>query len=254
MRIMKSNRLFAVMALVLTTFTSSMAQEDADSILVRENKHVSKFQHWGACVDGSVLFSNGYDGTSMLGWGMQCIYRLNTNFSVGLGARLYYQPSYHTVWGDSNYHYEFDKETDDDGESTWRRQFDLVASASYILPVIRHGGVVLGGTAIVSPIPLEAYEVRRYPRFANGNTNYSVYNYESKSSYDAFQPGVFAETGIYYDIKEAGGSSRISLTYGVGAFDMFKGSRHATVFNQRLRDILPKQSLYHSLTLRVTAF
>ena len=42
--------------------------------------------------------------------------------------------------------------------------------------------------------------------------------------------------------------------YGVGTFDPFMGSRHSTVFDQKLRDHLPERELYHSLTLRLTVF
>jgi hypothetical protein len=77
---------------------------------------------------------------------------------------------------------------------------------------------------------------------------------ERKHVYDAFQPGLFAEAGIYYDVKEYGTKYRFTLMYGVGTFDPFMGSRHSAVFNQKLRDHLPERELYHSLTLRLTVF
>lgn len=257
MKIMKSGKFVLAIALLLSCFASLKAQESADSISVAEAKPKASFLRWGCGVEGSVLF-NDYSSESVMTWGLHAYYRLNTNFSVGLGIRVMYWNGYERSWSDGGYCYTYLKETDDDGESNWRRQFDLVASASYILPVIKRGGIVLGGSAYICPIPIEHFKVSRYQLHESVSPSFdhlfSPKETKSKYVFDAFQPGLFAEAGIYYDLHEDGTKNRFSLTYGVGTFDMFRGSRHSTVFGQKLGRVLHERSLYHSLTLRLTVF
>lgn len=257
MKIMKSGKFVLAIALLLSCFTSLKAQESADSISVAEAKPKAPFLRWGCGVEGSVLF-NDYSSESVMTWGLHAYYRLNTNFSVGLGIRVMYWNGYERSWSDGGYCYTYLKETDDDGESNWRRQLDLVASASYILPVIKRGGIVLGGSAYICPIPIENFTVSRYQLHESVSPSFdhlfSPKETKSKYVFDAFQPGLFAEAGIYYDLHEDGTKNRFSLTYGVGTFDMFRGSRHSTVFGQKLGRVLHERSLYHSLTLRLTVF
>ena len=244
--------------LMLGGFVSAQAQDVTDSTEVKsEVEPKREFDRWGVCLDGSTMF-NGYSSQNMIGWGLQGCYRFNTNFNVGLGLRMLYWDGYTTGWYDGRYYYFYEKETDDDGKSNWRRQVDLVASATYILPVIKHGGIALGGTVLVSPIPFESFEFSRTPLDIYKESHYyplfMAKESERKHVYDAFQPGLFAEAGIYYDVKEYGTKYRFTLMYGVGTFDPFMGSRHSAVFNQKLRDHLPERELYHSLTLRLTVF
>lgn len=244
--------------LVLGGFVSALAQDVADSTEVKsEVKPKRELTRWGVSIDGAAMF-NGYSSQNMIGWGLQGCYRFNTNFNVGLGLRMLYWDGYTTGWYDGRYYYFYEKETDDDGKSNWRRQVDLVASATYILPVIKHGGIALGGAVLVSPIPFESFEFSRTPLDIYKESHYyplfMAKESERKHVYDAFQPGLFAEAGIYYDVKEYGTKYRFTLMYGVGTFDPFMGSRHSTVFNQKLRDHLPERELYHSLTLRLTVF
>ena len=256
---MKIKNLIMTPVLILGGFASAQAQDIEDiTELKSEVKPKNEMTRWGVCIDGATLF-NGYSSQTMVGWGLQGCYRFNTNFNVGLGLRMLYWDGYSESWHDERYYYTYEKETDDDGESNWRRQFDLVASATYILPVIKQAGIALGGTVLLSPIPSESFEVRRTP--INISNDYPYYyrftdatESKHKHVYDAFQPGLFAEAGIYYDVKEYGTKYRFTLMYGVGTFDPFMGSRHSTVFDQKLRDYLPERKLYHSLTLRLTVF
>ena len=245
------------MALTLGGMVSASAQEFVDSIIVEQKtKPKREFNRWGVSLEGTLL---GNSDMTSCGWGLQGCYRFNTNFHVGIGLRLLYWDEYSKYWHDDNYIYHFEKGTDDDGESKWRRQLDLTLSATYILPVIKRGGIALGGTVLVSPIPSESFDISRtlitgsdesshYYRFTDATES------KHKHVYDGFQPGLFAEAGIYYDINEYGTKYRFTLMYGVGTFDLFMGSRHSAVFNQKLRDHLPERELYHSLTLRLTVF
>ncbi len=245
-----------IIALTLSGIVNAIAQEYKDSTILQEQKAKPKREilRWGLSLEGSIQSSD----RSSFGWGLQCSYRFNTNFHAGLGVRVFYWDRYYHTWHDDNYVYQFEKATDDDGISNWRRQVDLVASATYILPVIKHGGIALGGTVLVSPIPFESFEFSRTPLDIYKESHYyplfMAKESERKHVYDAFQPGLFAEAGIYFDVKEYGTKYRFTLMYGVGTFDPFMGSRHSTVFNQKLRDHLPERELYHSLTLRLTVF
>ena len=244
------------MALTLGGMVSASAQEFVDSIIVEQKtKPKREFNRWGVSLEGTLL---GNSDMTSCGWGLQGCYRFNTNLHVGIGLRLLYWDEYSKYWHDDNYIYHFEKGTDDDGESNWRRQVDLVASATYILPVIKHGGIALGGTVLVSPIPFESFEFSRTPLDIYKESHYyplfMATESKHKHVYDGFQPGLFAEAGIYYDINEYGTKYRFTLMYGVGTFDPFMGSRHSAVFNQKLRDHLPERELYHSLTLRLTVF
>lgn len=254
---MKSGKFVLAIALLLSCFASLKAQESADSISVAEAKPKASFLRWGCGVEGSVLF-NDYSSESVMTWGLHAYYRLNTNFSVGLGIRVMYWNGYERSWSDGGYCYTYLKETDDDGESNWRRQLDLVASASYILPVIKRGGIVLGGSAYICPIPIENFTVSRYQLHEGVSPSFdhlfSPKETKSRCVFDAFQPGLFAEVGIYYDLHENGTKNRFSLTYGVGTFDMFRGSRHSTVFGQDIGKHVSSNRLYHLLTLRLTVF
>jgi hypothetical protein len=256
---MKIRNIIMTTVLMLGGFVSAQAQDVTDSTEVKsEVKPKREFDRWGVCLDGSTMF-NGFSTQTMIGWGLQGCYRFNTNFNVGLGLRMLYWEGCSESWHDNKYYYVFKKETDDDGKSSWRRQLDIVASATYILPVIKRGGIALGGTVLVSPIPSESFDISRtlitgsdesshYYRFTDATES------KHKHVYDGFQPGLFAEAGIYYDINEYGTKYRFTLMYGVGTFDLFRGSRNSTVFDQKLRDHLPERELYHSLTLRLTVF
>lgn len=248
-------RFCLLMALTLGGMVSASAQEFVDSIIVEQKtKPKREFNRWGVSLEGTLL---GNSDMTSCGWGLQGCYRFNTNFNVGIGLRLLYWDEYSKYWHDDNYIYHFEKGTDDDGESKWRRQLDLTLSATYILPVIKRGGIALGGTAIFSPIPLESFYISRTPRSAGSSYYYDYYGTaetKEKNVYDAFQPGLFAEAGLYYDINENGEKSRFTLMYGIGTFDMFMGSRHSKVFDQKLGDHLPSKKLCHSLTLRLTVF
>ena len=257
MKIRIIRRFCLLMALTLGGMVSASAQEFVDSIIVEQKtKPKREFNRWGVSLEGTLL---GNSDMTSCGWGLQGCYRFNTNFHVGIGLRLLYWDEYSKYWHDNKYYYVFKKETDDDGKSSWRRQLDIVASATYILPVIKRGGIALGGTVLVSPIPFESFDISRtlitgsdesshYYRFTDATES------KHKHVYDGFQPGLFAEAGIYYDINEYGTKYRFTLMYGVGTFDPFMGSRHSAVFNQKLRDHLPERELYHSLTLRLTVF
>ena len=257
--IMKTKNIIMAIVLMFGGIITATAQDIADSTEVKtEVKPKHKLTKWGVGIDGSTMF-NGYSGQTMVGWGLQCCYRFNTNFNVGLGLRMLYWDGYSESWNDERFLYTYEKATDDDGESNWRRQLDLVASATYILPVIKQAGIALGGTVLLSPIPYESFEIRRTP--INFYDEYPYYHHfanatESKRKhvYDAFQPGLFAEAGLYYDINENGEKSRFTLMYGIGTFDLFMGSRQSNVFDQKLGDHLPSKKLYHSLTLRLSVF
>ena len=255
MKIGITKRFCLLMALTLGGMVSASAQEFVDSIIVEQKtKPKREFNRWGVSLEGTLL---GNSDMTSCGWGLQGCYRFNTNFNVGIGLRLLYWDEYSKYWHDDNYIYHFEKVTDDDGESKWRRQLDLTLSATYILPVIKRGGIALGGTAIFSPIPLESFYISRTPRSAGSSYYYDYYGTaetKEKNVYDAFQPGLFAEAGLYYDINENGEKSRFTLMYGIGTFDMFMGSRHSKVFDQKLGDHLPSKKLCHSLTLRLTVF
>ena len=257
MKIRIIRRFCLLMALTLGGMVSASAQEFVDSIIVEQKtktKPKREFNRWGVSLEGTLL---GNSDMTSCGWGLQGCYRFNTNFHVGIGLRLLYWDEYSKYWHDDNYIYHFEKGTDDDGESKWRRQLDLTLSATYILPVIKRGGIALGGTAIFSPIPLESFYISRTPRSAGSSYYYDYYGTaetKKKNVYDAFQPGLFAEAGLYYDINENGEKSRFTLMYGIGTFDMFMGSRHSKVFDQKMGDHLPSKSLYHTLTLRLTVF
>lgn len=256
---MKTKNIIMTIVLLLGGIMTATAQDFTDSTEESEVKvkPKRKLTRWGACIDGSVLF-NGYSSQTMVGWGLQGCYRFNTNFNVGLGFRMLYWDGYSESWHDQGYHYTYEKGTDDDGESNWRRQFDLVASATYILPIIKRAGIAIGGTVMLSPIPYEQFEVSRTPITFYDDSYYHQFSEATESKnkhvYDAFQPGLFAEAGLYYDINENGEKSRFTLMYGIGTFDMFMGSRHSKVFDQKMGDHLPSKSLYHTLTLRLTVF
>ena len=269
MKIGITKRFCLLTALTLCGIASASAQDMADNIetdstvleskieYVSEQKPKREITRWGVCIEGSIM---GNSDMTSCGWGLQGSYRFNTNFNVGLGLRLLYWEGFSEYWYDNNYSYIFAKETDDDGESSWRRQLDLTLSATYILPIIKRCGIALGGTVTLSPIPLESFSITRIPRSVYDNPYrvhdnfYGTSETKHKHVYDAFQPGLFAEAGIYYDINEYGTKYRFTLMYGVGTFDPFMGSRHSTVFDQKLRDHLPERELYHSLTLRLTVF
>ena len=255
MKIGITKKFCLLMALTQGGMVSALAQEFVDSIIVEQKtKPKREFNRWGASLEGALL---GNSDMTSCGWGLQGCYRFNSNFHVGLGLRLLYWDKYSEYWHDDNYSYHFEKETDDDGESHWRRQLDLTLSATYILPVIKRCGIVFGGTALFSPIPLESFYVSRTSRSAGSRYYYDYYGVtetKEKLVYDAFQPGLFAEAGLYYDINENGEKCRFTLMYSIGTFDPFMGSRHSTVFDQKLRDHLPERELYHSLTLRLTVF
>lgn len=271
MKISITKRFCLLMALTLGTMLSASAQETEDSIwidsvaleskidIVPEGKHKLKLQRWGVCIEGSFLH-NGYTNYDVVDWGIQGCYRFNTNFSVGVGLLLMYAQEYSTYWQEGNYSYHYAKDLDED--SHFRKQVDIVLSASYILPVLKRSGIVLGGATTFCPVPLESFDVSRTPLYSSNNSNpmdaflFRERNKEikSKSVYDAFQPGVFAETGIYHDLNEYGIKYRLSITYGIGLFDMFRGSRHTKVFDQKLKDYLPDERPYHRVTLRLTIF
>ena len=255
---MNTRRIIVILALILSGIANAIAQEDMDnSIKVQKAKPKREFHRWGACIEGSIM---GNSDMTSCGWGLQGSYRFNTNLNVGLGLRLLYWEEFSEYWHDDNYVYHFEKETDDDGDSHWRRQLDLTLSATYILPIIKRGGIALGGTAILSPIPLESFSVTRTPRNVYDNPlavfddYYGTKETKDKYVYDAFQPGLFAEAGLYYDINENGAKNRFTLMYGIGTFDMFMGSRHSKVFDQKLGDYLPSRKICHSLTLRLSVF
>lgn len=258
-------------AFTLCGMVSASAQEMVDNIVtdstaleskiesVPEEKHKREFHRWGACIEGSYLH-NGYIDYDVVDWGIQGCYRFNTNFSVGFGLLLMYAQEYSTYWQDGNYSYRYAKDLDED--SHFRKQVDIVLSASYILPVLKRSGIMLGGATTFCPVPLESFDVSRTPLYSSSNSNpmdeflFKKNNKEikSKSVYDAFQPGVFAEAGIYHDFNEYGMKYRLSLTYGIGLFDMFRGSRHTKVFDQKLKDYLPEERPYNRVTLRLTIF
>ena len=255
---MNTRRFILIIALTLSGIVNAIAQEDMDNI-IEESKAKPKreFHRWGAALEGSILSSN----MTSIGWGLQGCYRFNTNFNVGLGFRMLYGDEYNEYWNDDNYIYHFEKETDDDGESTWRRQLDLTLSASYILPIIKRGGIALGGTVLLSPIPFESFTISRTPRrYADDNPYYVHHDHygttetKDKYVYDAFQPGLLAEAGLYYDLNENGEKCRFTLMYGIGTFDSFMGSRRSKVFDQKIGDYLPSKKLCHTLTLRMTVF
>ena len=262
-----TKRFCLITAFTLCGMTSASAQEMVDNIVtdsnvldskiesVSEEKPKRKLTKWGACIEGSIM---GNSDMPSFGWGLQGCYRFNTNFNVGLGFRVLYWDGYSESWHDNGYLYTYEKETDDNGESSWRRQYDLTLSATYILPIIKRAGIALGGTVLLSPIPYEQFEVSRTPITFYDDSYHHHFSEATESKnkyvYDAFQPGLFAEVGLYYDINENGEKSRFTLMYGIGTFDMFMGSRHSKVFDQKLGDHLPSKKLCHSLTLRLSVF
>ncbi len=256
---MNTRRLILIIALTLSGIVNAIAQEYKDSTIIQEQKTKPKREilRWGLSLEGSIQSSD----RSSFGWGLQCSYRFNTNFHAGLGVRVFYWDRYYHTWHDDNYVYQFEKATDDDGKSNWRRQIDLALSATYILPVIKRGGIAFGGTAIFSPIPIETFEISRTPRSIADNNPLAIHDQRSgitetkvKHVYDAFQPGLFAEAGIYYDLNQMGEKCRLTLMYGIGTFDSFMGSRHSKVFDQKLNDHLPSKELCHTITLRMSVF
>ena len=269
MKIGKTKRFCLLTAFTLCGIVSASAQEMVDNIVtestvleskiesVSEEKPKREITRWGVCLEGSIM---GNSDMTSCGWGLQGSYRFNTNFNVGLGLRLLYWEGFGEYWCDDYYSYIFEKETDDDGESNWRRQLDLTLSATYILPIIKRGGIALGGTVILSPIPLESFSLTKKPRsvydkpYLLDDNRYGTSETKYKHVYDAFQPGLFAEAGLYYDINENGEKCRFTLMYGIGTFDMFMGSRRSNVFDQKIGDHLPSRKLCHSLTLRLSVF
>ena len=131
---MNTRRFILIIALTLSGIVNAIAQENIDNITEEPKaKPKREILRWGFCFEGSIQSSD----MASFAWGMQGCYRFNTNFNVGLGFRILYWDGYNEYWNDDNYIYHFEKETDDDGRSNWRRQIDLALSATYILPVIK---------------------------------------------------------------------------------------------------------------------
>lgn len=198
----------------------------------------SSAQHtkgWGAV--GSVYLNSPY-GNYIADVGVVHSWGLGKYLSVGAGMKYSYV---HTgnlgewYWESHRYVFNVDKSM---------MSLDGVGTINVYCPIVRNFGIYGNVLFTFDILPWDYVEVKKYSQDA-------PQTYETKSIYafNNFAPRLFGGGGLYYDIKQANNTLRITLGYGCGRYDSFQGCRKKVYDGQVLGEHIPKAKVLHSLSL-----
>lgn len=167
---------------------------------------------------------------------------LNRHISLSAGAMFFYLKPDLPGWNtESGIGYELNDNV---------MHFNGVVSATFMQPVITNTGLYVNGSFFFEPIPLNYISIDK-----NVNSN-GQYNSKSigKFRYSAFSPGVFAETGIYHDLKRGNKILKLFIGFGVGWYDIYSAYRNYTIDNQKLSNYISNEKVYYRLSVRLAGF
>ena len=203
--------------------------------------NASKAQHprkWGWSIDGSVLLSSEY-GNYIADSSVKLHYVLNKNITIGLGGMYLFTHTDNYKWQCGDYIYTYEEDS--------QMKINAVGNVMLNIPIVGKTGIMCDVIGFSSIFPFESVKISQSP--ISNITHYS--EYKDKIHFDYFSSGLFTNIGVYHDFEEDDFTNRIAFSYGIGYYDPLKGSRHANVFEQNIGSHLPKQKIFHCLTLRL---
>lgn len=163
------------------------------------------------------------------------------NFSFSLGGMLIYTKTDDIPgWETDNAFYSFDEDK--------RLSFNIVTSATYMLPVFGHIGIFGTASAYFQPVPLS------YISLDKATKTDPIVESKGKYAFNGFAPGAFGDLGFYYDIIRNDHILKLFLGFGYGWYDPLSDYRNNKIDGQELSTRIPDKKNHYRITFKFTGF
>lgn len=129
-------------------------------------------------------------------------------------------------------------------------RFNGYLSPAFIIPAFKNVGIQFSGSVLFEIVPFNYISVDKSTNKQNGNQTKSV----GKYVFTQFNPGVFGDAGIYYDLNKKGTKLRIICSAGHGFYDPVADYRRATIAGQKLSNHISEKKSAKRITLKLIGY
>ena len=192
---------------------------------------------WGGDIG---LYSNS-DSNLGFHYSISHHWMFNKYIGTSVGAMFF-----HTQLNSSGWWVDNDKTFYSLDERTIKR-LNITSSLFAMYPSYKDVGLYNHVSFFFDPIPVDGISLNKTTFGTPGQESETF----KKTRYSGFSPGVFAEAGIYYDLKKENNGLKLFCGFGLGWYDAYHAFNHSTIDGQKLSEHVPQNKNYYRISLRI---
>lgn len=130
------------------------------------------------------------------------------------------------------------------------RRVNGYLAGTFVLPVIKNFGFQINGNILFEIIPFNYISIDKGLNPTERQTSELV----GKYVFTQFNPGAFADIGIYYDINKNNVRLRLMATMGYGFYDPVRDYRRTTIDGQKLGQYIHEKKHASRLSFKIIGY
>lgn len=124
-----------------------------------------------------------------------------------------------------------------------------ILSPTFLLPVFKNIGIQASGTLMFEILPVNYIAIDK-----NNYNNDATTKPKGKYVFTQFNPGVFADAGLYYDLNKNDFKLRIMCSMGYGVYDPIRDYRRTTIDGQKLSNFVSEKKKTNRLNIKIIGY